>query len=315
MRGFLVIDKPVGISSHHVVAILRAVLGKPKIGHTGTLDPFASGVLVLAVGTYTRLISFLPEEQKRYVATLRLGEQSETGDTEGKIICEKPVPKHSEEELKRVLASMEGAQEQVPPQFSAVKHKGKPLYTYARKGQVIALKPRPIHIYSLGLLQNTEQEILFSSVVSRGTYIRKLGEDIAEKIGTVGHLVALRREQSGIFSRAHAIQLETISQLTTGHTNWKETLSLEGKKRFARCPPQELWKKLQPDILSVEDVFASSLAVEVSLARANKIKNGLPPQTIPSVPANTEFWFAHQKKYIALARHDDVKIKLLRVLN
>ena len=316
MRGFLVVDKPVGISSHHVVAIMRAVLGKPKIGHTGTLDPFADGVLVLAIGTYTRLISFLPEKEKGYLATLRLGEQSKTGDTEGEIIARKIVPNHSKDAIQHVLTSMKGAQEQVPPQFSAVKHKGKPLYTYARKGQVIELKPRPIHIYELELQDRNQEEVIFSAVVSRGTYVRQLGEEIANRLDTVGHLTSLRREKSGDFCIAQSITLDEVSWLTTGLRGWKETLSKEGKEKYTRCSPQELWSKLQPKILSVEEVFASFPRSEVSQDRANKIKNGLPPYTIPSdVEPDTLFWFCHQKTFLALAKHDGENIRLLRVLN
>ena len=316
MRGFLVVDKPVGISSHHVVAIMRAVLGRPKIGHTGTLDPFADGVLVLAIGTYTRLISFLPEEKKGYVATLKLGEQSKTGDTEGEIVARKPVPNHSKETIQHVLASMKGKQEQIPPQFSAVKHKGKPLYTYARKGQVIDLKPRPIHIYDLSLHDKTTENIIFSAVVSRGTYVRQLGEDIAKTLDTVGHLTSLRRDRSGGFSIEQAMTLEEVSWLTTGHREWKETLSKEGKEKYTRCSPQELWRKLQSKILSVEEVFAAFPQCEVSQDRANKIKNGLPPYKIPTdIEPDTLFWFSYQKTFLALAKHDGEHIRLLRVLN
>ncbi|MAA79050.1 MAG: tRNA pseudouridine(55) synthase, partial [Deltaproteobacteria bacterium] len=122
MRGFLVVDKPEGISSHHVIAIFRALLGKVKIGHTGTLDPFATGVLVLAFGTCTRLISFLPEEKKTYRATLKLGQKTHTGDTEGEVIETQKVPSNPQDTIRKLLKSMEGEQYQVPPQFSAIKH-------------------------------------------------------------------------------------------------------------------------------------------------------------------------------------------------
>ena len=315
MRGFLVVDKPEGISSHHVIAIFRALLGKVKIGHTGTLDPFATGVLVLAFGTCTRLISFLPEEQKTYRATLKLGEKTHTGDTEGEVVETKEVPFYSPDVVNDILKSMEGEQQQVPPQFSAIKHKGKPLYSYARKGLHIDVPSRMIRVYHLDSLSMTADTLDFESVVSRGTYVRQLGEDIAEKLGTLGHLIALRRMKSGCFSIDKALSLREVSLYTTGLPDWKQTLSKEGKSKFSRCAPEELWEKLCSHLCRVEDVFSHLNTVEVSENRKAKIENGLPPLDIPKVQSQEHFWYTYQGKCVALAQHDGQKVSLLRVFN
>lgn len=316
MRGFLVVDKPEGISSHHVIAIFRALLGKIKIGHTGTLDPFATGVLVLAFGTCTRLISFLPEEEKKYRATLLLGQKTTTGDTEGDIVEEKENPSHDRESVGELLEKLKGEQWQIPPQFSAIKHKGKPLYTYARKGQHIDVPPRKIHIYDLVATSISDKTLNFESTVSRGTYVRQLGEEIAEKMGTVGHLTALRRTGSGAFFIEDAISLEEVSMFATGLSDWKQTLSKAGKSRFERCSSQELWEKLLPYMSPVEEVFAHLKTVDVSKSRKEKIENGLPPLYVPeSVLAGSHFWYTYENKCIALAEHDGEKVSLLRVFN
>ena len=315
MRGFLVVDKPEGISSHHVIAIFRALLGKVKIGHTGTLDPFATGVLVLAFGTCTRLISFLPEEKKSYCATLKLGQKTQTGDTEGDVIETKAIPSCSIEDIDEVLKGMRGEQQQVPPQFSALKHKGKPLYSYARKGQHIDVPSRTIYVYHLEMISKEEDLFELESIVSRGTYVRKLGEDIAEKMGTVGHLIALRRTMSGCFTIDKALSLEQVSLYATGLPDWKQTLSKEGKSRFNRCTPQELWTKLQEHLYRVEDVFSHLQTVEVSKERKEKIENGLPPLWTPEVESKEHYWYTYQGKCVALAEHDGTKVSLLRVFN
>lgn len=316
MRGFLVVDKPEGVSSHHVVAMMRALLGKVKIGHTGTLDPFATGVLVLAFGSYTRLISFLPEETKNYVATLRLGEKTSTGDTEGDVVHREKVPKLSKDTINCILKEMEGEQEQFPPQFSAIKVNGKPLYSYARKGQVIEVAPRKIHVHHLSCNNIEADDLVFDSIVSRGTYVRQLGEDIAERLGTVGHLTQLRRIKSGVFDIQEALSFRDISLLVTGLSNWKDTLSREGKQKYARCSSMELWTQLVPHVKTVEEVFYAKPQVHVSFERSTKIKNGLPPLHIPvEIEPNTEFWFVHDAEFIALATHDGEKIALQRVLN
>ena len=316
MRGFLVVDKPEGISSHHVIAIFRALLGKMKIGHTGTLDPFATGVLVLAFGTHTRLISFLPEKKKGYLATLLLGQKTATGDTEGEVVETKEIIPHSIEEIKEIFAALNGEQLQVPPQFSAIKHKGRPLYSYARKGQHIDVPPRKIHIYELEPMLLSEDSLDFRSVVSRGTYVRQLGEDIAEQMKTVGHLTALRRTNSGDFSIDSALSLEELSIYATGLPNWRETLSKAGKSIYERCSSQELWEKITPHLHPVEKVFAHLKMVEVSQSRKEKIKNGLPPLHTPEeIPPEQHYWYTYEGQCLALAEHDGHDVSLVRVFN
>jgi tRNA pseudouridine55 synthase len=146
VEGFLVFDKPPGITSHDVVAMLRAVLGIRKIGHTGTLDPFATGVLAIAIGSVTRLIQYLDEDLKVYDSLLVLGQATETGDPEGEVILEAPVPSVDSEAVRTVLRGFSGQRMQKPPMYSAVKVNGRPLYSYARAGETVDVPSRPIRV-------------------------------------------------------------------------------------------------------------------------------------------------------------------------
>ena len=168
--GFLVMDKPPGWTSHDVVAIVRAVTGVKKVGHTGTLDPFASGVLPLALGKATRAIRFLDEQLKVYDATIQLGASTTTGDPEGEVLTEAPLPDFSN--LDEVIESFIGPSMQTPPAYSAVKVKGKALYKYAREGKVVEAKARPIEIYGLTVLDRTEDTLRIEIRCSRGSYAR-----------------------------------------------------------------------------------------------------------------------------------------------
>jgi len=204
--GAFLVDKPVGASSFYMVRKVRNALGMKKVGHAGTLDPFATGLLVICAGrSATKLISQIQDGEKEYLATLRLGVETTTLDPEGEVTAECSVGSLSESTIETVLQKFRGEQQQVPPIYSALKHKGKPLYHYARKGIEITKPPRTVHIESLERVETTgeiadESPYLHIRVVcSKGTYIRTLGADIGRVLGCGAYLTALRRVRSGFF--------------------------------------------------------------------------------------------------------------------
>ncbi|MFZ5799864.1 MAG: tRNA pseudouridine(55) synthase TruB [Candidatus Omnitrophota bacterium] len=218
MDGLLLIDKPAGVTSHDVVERIRRRFAITKVGHAGTLDPMATGLLVVLLGKSTRLFSELSVADKEYEATLTLGLQTETGDIEGRMITQSLFEKIDEERIKKVFAGFIGEQHQVPPMYSALKVRGKKLYQLARKGAVVERQPRNIFIHKLELLRFNPPEIEFCIHCSKGTYIRTLAEDIAKALGTCGCLSALRRTTSGPFHIKDAVRLEEINE---GHIrNW-----------------------------------------------------------------------------------------------
>ena len=204
--GIFLVDKPVGPSSFRMVQLVRRALSIKKVGHAGTLDPFASGLLIICVGRpATRLISQFMNGHKRYEAVLRLGIETTTQDLEGEVVAQKEVGTFAREELEQCLAGFMGEQLQTPPQYSALKHMGKPLYHYARKGIVIEKAARPITIFRLQLLEAGPDTLRIMVECSKGTYIRTLAADIGSILGCGAHLVALRRLQSGPFTVANAV--------------------------------------------------------------------------------------------------------------
>ena len=174
MDGILIINKPQGYTSHDIVNIVKKALNTPKVGHTGTLDPNATGVLPILIGKATKVSKYLIEHNKTYVAELALGEKSSTGDTEGEIIEKKEVPLLNEEQIKQVLKSFEGKQMQTPPIYSSIKINGKKAYEYARKGQNIQLEPRPIEIMKISFIKFENNVLKYEVQCSKGTYIRVL---------------------------------------------------------------------------------------------------------------------------------------------
>lgn len=209
MTGILVIDKPGGWTSHDVIAKLRGLLGVRRIGHSGTLDPMATGVLPVFVGRATRAVQFATADEKEYIAGLRLGIVTDTQDIWGSVLheCAKTV---DIEELKAALDSFKGEISQIPPMYSAVKKDGKKLYELARKGITVERQPRQIHIRELELLSYSENSCVLRVICSKGTYIRTLCNDIGEKLEVGGVMESLRRTRSGIFSLSDAVKLEEI---------------------------------------------------------------------------------------------------------
>ncbi|MEA3405083.1 MAG: tRNA pseudouridine(55) synthase TruB [Pseudomonadota bacterium] len=212
VHGIVLLNKPVGDSSNGILQKVIRIFNAKKGGHTGALDPFATGLLPICLGEATKVSGLLLESDKRYTATLKLGEKSDTGDTEGEIIQTLPVPELTAEKIESVFEQFTGDILQVPPMYSALKHEGKPLYYYARKGIEIDRPARPITIKALNLISFSQEQLVFDVLCTKGTYVRTLGEDIAEALGTVGHLTALHRTQTGSLSGDDMITLDEIEQ-------------------------------------------------------------------------------------------------------
>jgi len=204
MNGFLLIDKPAGPTSNDVLNQLKRSLGIKKMGHIGTLDPFATGLLVVGVGEALKYIPYLKEEPKVYEATLKLGVETDTLDLEGQVVAEKAVPALTFEIIRQAASKFIGAQKQIPPMYSAKKIAGQALYKLARAGEIIERKPCDITIHSLDILDFHDAQITFRVSSTRGTYIRVLGSDLAKALGTCGHLTALRRISIGDFFVSNA---------------------------------------------------------------------------------------------------------------
>lgn len=230
--GVLVVDKPAGPTSHDVVDELRRRFRPAKLGHAGTLDPYATGVLVLAFNQATRLTSLLGAGHKLYQGWLQLGSATDTGDVTGQVVAEAPVPSLSWEQAARALAQLEGERLQAPPPFSAAKHRGKPLYAYARQGVQVKKPARPVLIASAVLLALETDRLEFEILCSKGTYVRALGEDLAAALGSVGHLCSLRRLESRPFTQEEALEAQAVLQLSPGEL---EQRLIPPSQALARC--------------------------------------------------------------------------------
>lgn len=212
MDGIIIINKPKNYTSHDIVNIIRKNFNTRKVGHTGTLDPNATGVLPLLIGEATKLSKYLINHDKQYEVVLKLGVKTDTADAEGKVIEEKPVTINDNNFIINIMNSFKGIQEQKPPMYSAIKVNGRKLYEYARAGQSVEVKPRKIEIYDIQVININNTEISFKVSCSKGTYIRSLCEDIANKIGTIGYMKELNRVNVGVFNIEDAISLEDIGK-------------------------------------------------------------------------------------------------------
>ena len=211
-NGFIILDKPPGMSSNHALQKVRNRLGRPKAGHSGTLDPFATGMLPIGLGVATKCIEFMLAADKTYQATLQLGIATDTGDVEGAVTAKQAVPPLTLAMIDAVLATHCGPQLQIPPMTSALKHQGQPLYALARQGIEIERAPRPITIYQLQRVDYAAevQQLTFQVTCSKGTYVRTLGETLAEALGTCGHLIALRRLACAGFASSAMVTLDSL---------------------------------------------------------------------------------------------------------
>ena len=243
MDGIIVINKPKNCTSHDIVYKVKKLFNE-KVGHTGTLDPMATGVLPLLIGKGTLCSKYLINHDKIYEVQLKLGKKTDTADSEGKIIEQKDVPEKSlnKENIEKVFKQFLGKQKQIPPMYSAIKVKGKKLYEYARKGEKVEIKPRDIEIYKMELLDvdTGKNTICFRVACSKGTYIRSLCEYIAVKLETVGYMAELNRIQVGEFNISKAISIQELEDL------YKNNFG-EIKKR----------------IISVEEIFKENESIKL----------------------------------------------------
>jgi tRNA pseudouridine55 synthase len=214
LDGVLLVDKPSGLTSHDVVDRVRRHFRFEKVGHCGTLDPMATGLLALVLGRATKLQAQFMGDDKTYIGTIRLGIATDSGDADGEIVAEKPVPEISREQIEAAFAKFRGDLLQKPPMVSAIKHKGQPLYKLARKGVEVEREPRLVHIYDFRPTKIELPNIEFTATCSKGTYLRVLAADLGEIFGCGAHLSALRRTKSGHFSVENAQPLENLLQLS-----------------------------------------------------------------------------------------------------
>lgn len=210
--GVLLLDKPLGYSSNQALQKVKWLFQAAKAGHTGTLDPLATGVLPICLGEATKFAQYLTDADKAYIARVQFGVTTTTGDAEGEVVARSPVA-FNQQQLQAVLQQFEGAIEQVPPMYSALKHEGKALYTYAREGVEIERQPRSVYIRQITLNAYADGVAEISVTCSKGTYIRTLAEDVGHALGCGAHLLALRRTATATYDIAQTISLEALEQL------------------------------------------------------------------------------------------------------
>jgi tRNA pseudouridine55 synthase len=238
VSGVLVVDKPIGLTSHDIVQIIRRGTGIRRAGHTGTLDPRASGVLVVLLGPAVRLSEYVSASDKRYQATIHLGSSTDTYDSEGTITNSSPADHINEDEFNEILETFVGEMEQVPPPYSAVKVKGRKAYEIAREGEEIELAPRIVNVYSLEILEWAPPEVVVDVYCSSGTYVRSLANDLGKALGTGAHLVGLRRTKSGRFTLRDAVPMRRLQDAFEAG-NWYRYL-IPAAEALADWPAIEL---------------------------------------------------------------------------
>lgn len=253
MDGILNINKPTGITSFDVVAKVRRLTGTKKVGHAGTLDPDASGVLPICVGKATKVIEFLMEKDKSYLVGLMIGKSTDTQDASGKTLYEKTVEAPNEE-IRKVISGFLEKREQTPPMYSALRVDGKRLYDLARQGIEIERKPRPITFFSINIISLERQEDKVNAILdvscSKGTYMRTLCHDIGEELGCGGHMTSLIRTRSGPFLLENAYNLETLEQLKNS-------------------------QQLESAFITMDQAILRFPAIYLSKPEAKRLKNGL----------------------------------------
>jgi tRNA pseudouridine55 synthase len=238
ISGVLVVDKPVGMTSHDVVQVIRNGTGLRRAGHTGTLDPRASGVLVVLVGPAVRLSEFVSASDKRYQAIIRLGSATDTFDADGKMTQPEQQVNVTEDQFEKVLATFVGEIEQVPPPYSAVKVQGRKAYEMARQGEEVELAPRKITVHHLEVLEWAPPEVVIDVHCSSGTYVRSLANDLGTTLGCGAYLVGLRRTKSGRFSLRDATPLRKLQEAFNAG-NWYQFL-IPAAEALAEWPSVEL---------------------------------------------------------------------------
>ena len=279
LHGILNINKPPGITSHDVVSRVRRITGQRRVGHAGTLDPLATGVLVLCLGEATRIIEYLMTDDKVYRARIRLGISTDTYDAEGQITHQTDPDHISHAQVEQGLVAFVGMLQQTPPMYSAIKHKGTPLYRLARRGQVVPRQARTVHVSALELLEWAPPELAIRVRCSKGTYIRSLAHDLGQDLGCGAHLVGLIREASGGFILERSITLDELAEAFAGG---------EG-----------------PRLLQPLDVALQAFpAVTVDGAAARKIGFGQRIQLLEAPGTSMCRVYATDGRLLALLKHD-----------
>ena len=298
IHGWIIIDKPGGLSSNAVVGRVRRLTGAAKVGHAGTLDPMATGVLPMALGEATKIVSYLMDGAKAYRFTVRWGEQRDTDDAEGEVVATSDA-RPAKEQILVVLGNFIGDIEQVPPVFSAIKIEGKRAYALARADQAPEMKPRTIHIEDLKLLSVVDADHAeFEAVSGKGAYMRSLARDLGTALGTVGHIVQLRRIAVGPFDEKQAISLDKLESLR--HS-----------------------APLSEHLLPVETVLDDIPALALTETEARKLSQG---QAIPVLPVASRSPLKNigqgdvvrvmaEGRLVALAKINGGEIRPFRVMN
>lgn len=278
-NGIILVDKPADWTSHDVVAKLRGILHERRVGHSGTLDPMATGLLTVFVGRATRAVQFAETHNKRYVASLRCGYSTDTQDTSGRVTAQTGISP-TEAELTDVLPEFTGEISQIPPMYSAIKVSGKKLYELARKGETVERKPRTVNISELSLVGHDGDDFVLSVSCSKGTYIRTLCNDIGERLGCLACMSALRRTNAGPFDVCDA---HTLSEIA------------EDPERY---------------IIPVDSLFSEHPAIELSAAQTAKLKYG----NILNVSAKNGTYrvYGENGDFLALANVSAGKLKTIK---
>lgn len=272
VHGIVLLDKRLGVSSNKALQEVRRLFDANKAGHTGSLDPMASGLLPLCFGEATKVSGMMLDDDKRYRVVIRLGIRTDTGDSEGAVLSIRPVPGISGEALQACLQSFTGEIDQVPPMYSALKHNGKKLYELARAGETVARKARRIRIYQLKLLDFSEDRLILEVFCSKGTYIRSLAEDVGHYFGCGGTVSELRRLQAGIFGIENA---KTLEQLTS-------------------MSEHDLRRQLIP----VDAPLQSLPALRLSERQAAGIRFGQSLRDVPAAPGTVRLY--HESAFLGL---------------
>ena len=293
INGILLLDKPVGITSNLALQKVKRLFSASKAGHTGSLDPLASGLLPICLGEATKVSGYLLDSDKTYLGTIKLGERTNTADAEGEVIETRPVENIDEARINSILCQFVGAQEQIPPMHSAIKQNGQPLYKLAHQGIEVERKSRQIEIFSLELLRFADNELEIKVHCSKGTYIRTLAEDIGEALGCGAHLSGLRRIQSGPFDMEHVVTLPELEQLAS-----------------------EGMEELDALLLPIETALSGWPGVSLTEHTAYYLRQGQPVQ-VPQAPSSG--WvkiFAEDQQFLGIGQiQADGRVAPKRLIN
>jgi tRNA pseudouridine55 synthase len=293
LDGILLVDKPSGPTSSDVVLRVRRWVGAGKVGHTGTLDPLATGLLPLCLGHATRLAAFLTEADKEYRATVRLGVRTDSGDAQGRTLEERPVPPLELEAIEEALATLRGDQQQTPPMHSAVKVAGTRLYELAHKGQAVPRLPRPIVVRELRVEELALPSLTLRIACSKGTYVRVLAEDLGERLGCGAHLTALRRLRVGRFDIEDAVPFEELERL----------------------PPEARRSSIEARLVPMEQALQGMPSLQVDEGEAQGLSHGRAPRRVVGALRGPVALLGPNGKLLALAEALPDRLRLLRVLN